>query len=458
MTVVTGVIGVLVTVFFKAYIYSTLSILLVIAVIFQLLRIIIGRHRPNAPWNHGVVVALNAASIFCIVTILYRMTTMYVGMLSTPAKSYFDSLAAAWLDGRLYLINPELTHDLTFFNGNWYVANPPLVALIMLPYIALFGLPALNTVVFSILFAALNTALIYILLEQITARGWVQLRREDSLWLTALFAFGTAHWYLGVIGKMWFMSQITTLTFLALAVMLAVMRKSPIFQGVALGLAMLARPHIVVFAPLLLGIAVQNARDDDKPFRFGELLFWGLKISLPVVVAGAGLLFYNWLRFGNIFDYGYLTENVADFMAQDLKEYGTFHPHFILRNLRVMFFSLPKWSEYCRSYLPSVQGLSIFIVTPVLVFLAGSLRRKPWVLGAWGSIITTIIPLALYYNTGAWQFGYKYLLDFIIPVILLLAVAAGNRMSWVMRLLILVSIAMNAYGVLWWFGVTVCRG
>jgi hypothetical protein len=361
----------------------------------------------------------------------------------------------------LYLLDPGSTHDLTFFNGNWYVANPPLVALLMLPFVALFGLPALNTVVFSILFAALNAALVYALLEQIHARGWVQLRGGDSLWLTALFAFGTAHWYLGVIGKMWFLSQITTVTFLALATLLAVLRKPPLLQGIAIGLAVLARPNMVVFAPVLLGIAVQNVHDDGKPFRFGDLFMWGLKIGLPVLVAGAGLLFYNWIRFGNIWDYGYLTENVADFMAQDLKNYGTFNPHFILRNLSVMFLSLPKWSAYCGALLPSVQGLSMLIVTPALVFLGGSFRRKPWILGAWGGIVGTIIPLTLYYNTGAWQFGYKYLLDFIVPVMLLLAVAAasaGKRMTRVLRLLILVSIGMNAYGVLWWFGVAVCRG
>lgn len=216
VTAIAGIIGALVTTAFKANIFMFLSILLLIAVGLQLLRIFLHRHRQNAPWYHGVVVALNAASVFCAVTILYRLTTMYVGMLSTPSKSYFDSLAAAWLDGRLFLLNPYSTHDLTLFNGNWYVANPPLVALLMLPFVALFGLPALNTVVFSILFAALNAALIYALLEKITARGWVQLGWGDSLWLTALFALGTAHWYLGVVGKMWFMSQITTVTFLAL--------------------------------------------------------------------------------------------------------------------------------------------------------------------------------------------------------------------------------------------------
>ncbi len=56
---------------------------------------------------------------------------------------------------------------------------------------------------------------------------------------------------------------------------------------------------------------------------------------MPLFLAILGLLWYNYARFGNPFDYGYMNENVADFMAGDLKNYGTFHPHFILRNLKV---------------------------------------------------------------------------------------------------------------------------
>ena len=111
-----------------------------------------------------------------------------------------------------------------------------------------------------------------------------------------------------------------------------------------------------------------------------------------------------------------------------------------------------------QSYLPSVQGTSMILVSPALLYLAGSLRRKPWVVGAWAAVLMTLVPLAMYYNTGAWQFGYKYLTDFIVPVVMLLAVAAGKKVPWAFRLLILASIAINIYGTLWWFGVGVCRG
>jgi len=401
--------------------------------------------------------ALNALLVFCVVFILYRLTSLYVGQPNTPAKSYFDALADAWLQGRLYLHNPSSTHDLTLYRGNWYVANPPLVAVLMVPWIALWGFASMNTVVFSILFGALSASLIYLMLERLSGLGWTKLNTAGSLGLTALFAFGTVHWYLAIGGEMWFMSQTVTVTLVALAVSLAAAGRSAWWSGAALALAMLARPNILTAAPFLLGIAWQRSRDAAMPFGWRGLLRWGISTGAPLLLAVAALLAYNWMRFGNPLDYGYLTENVADFMAADLKNYGTFHPHFIPRNLRIMFLGLPKWSDYCQSYLPSVQGLSMFLVTPALVALLGSFRRSLWSLGAWGAILATLLPLAMYYNTGAWQFGYKYLLDFIVPVIALLALAAGKRLSWPLRLLILASILINGYGVLWWHGM-VCRG
>ena len=419
-----------------------------------------GRARQRAGYQTARSLLI-AAIIFCGVFAAYRLSAVMAGNVVTPAKSYFDELARAWLQGQLYLSNPSDTHDLTLYNGQWYVANPPLVAILMVPLV--WAIPDFNTVVYACANGALNAALLFLLLEQVYRRGWIRLNLAGRLWLTAFFAFGTAHFYLSTDGRMWFMSQQVTVTLLTLATICAVARRPAWLSGAALALAVVARPHILVFAPLLFGIHLQNAQEEGRRLGWAGLLRWGLSIGVPILVAGAGLLYYNWLRFGDPLDYGYLTENVADFMAGDLQQYGTFHPVFILRNLRVMFLNLPVWREPCAAFGPSVEGMSMLLASPALLYLAGALplrrnpeRRKAWVYAAWAAIFTTLLPLALYYNTGAWQFGYKYLLDFLVPVMLLLALGAGARVSWGMRILILLSMAVNLYGVLWWHGL-VCR-
>jgi hypothetical protein len=404
---------------------------------------------PEKTWYRSILIAL---VIFFVTLIFYHVTTFVVGRPNTPGKAYFHELAEAYLQGRLYLEEPSQTHDLTFHNGHWYVANPPLVALLMIPWVALRGADTLNTVVFSILFGALNSVLVFMILQEASQRGWTKLNTSDNLWLTVMFAFGSVHWYIAIIGKMWFMSQIVTVTFLAIAVLLA-MKKAPAWLcGVSLGLAMVARPNILLAFPLLFGITAQLMQDEWEKLDYKKLTRWTVRAVIPLFLVVLGLMWYNYARFGDPFDYGYLNENVADFMAGDLKNYGTFHPHFISRNLRVMLFGLPVWKPECGKWAPQVSGMSIFLTTPALLYLVRSFRRTPLVIGAWSAVLFLVGLLANYYNTGAWQYGYKYLLDFIVPIMILMGIAAGQRVSWLMRVLILIGVGMSVIGISWWFG------
>jgi len=59
--------------------------------------------------------------------------------------------------------------------------------------------------------------------------------------------------------------------------------------------------------------------------------------------------------------------------------------------------------------------------------------------------------LLMYYNTGWRQWGYRFSLDFMIPVMVLLAVAAGTRVTRPLRGLILLGVLINLWGVIWWY-------
>ncbi|MGD0878783.1 MAG: hypothetical protein ABSA01_11630, partial [Anaerolineales bacterium] len=57
----------------------------------------------------------------------------------------------------------------------------------------------------------------------------------------------------------------------------------------------------------------------------------------------------------------------------------------------------------------------------------------------------------MYSNNGAIQYGYRYMLDFTIPLIILIAYNAGERISTPLKVLIIASIFINFYGALSWF-------
>lgn len=381
---------------------------------------------------------------------IYWGTPLYFNHATTPDVAYFNHLADAFLQGRLYLSTPSDTHDLTFFQGEWYVPFPPLPALLMLPWVAFIGLETLNTVFFAALFGAVNVALIFLVLTGLARRQWTQLSTVDNLWLTLLFALGTVHWVMATIGSVWFVAQICTVTFVALAVWLAIEQRSSWLVGLALALAIAARPNVLFTWPLLLGIAATHFSFHDQRPAWSTLVRWALQTAVPIIGVIAALLLYNWARFGNLFDFGYLTENVADQLAPNLRRYGQFHLHYLPKNFWAMWLAGPQWDAELNFWKPDPEGMSLFLTTPALIYLARARQRSWLVAGGWVAFGLLLIPLLLYYNTGWWQFGYRFSLDFMTPIMILLALAVRTRVTWSMRTLILAGILVNLYGVLWW--------
>jgi hypothetical protein len=397
-------------------------------------------------------------SVFALAFLVYWGTALLFDATQTPDVAYFNQLAYSFLHGRTDLPAPPSTHDLTWFQGRWYAPFPPLPALLMAPWVAWANTPAINTVLFCAIFGAFNVSLIFLLLSALSGRGWSKLHSADHFWLALLFGLGSVHWYMATLGSVWFVAQICTVTFVVLALWVAVAHGSPWLAGGALALAMLARPNVALTWPLLLGIAAMHQRNHatDQDFSHAKiqkrrwLLRWSLASLVPPALAVIALFAYNFVRFGNPFDFGYATENVAEKLAGDLHRYGQFHIHYLAKNFWAMWLAGPRWNEEIHFWEPDGEGLSLLLTTPALIYLGRARKFTPLVAGAWLAFGLLLIPLLLYYNTGWWQFGYRFSLDFMAPVMVLLAVAAGERVTGPMRLLILAGVIANLYGVVWW--------
>jgi hypothetical protein len=412
-----------------------------------------------ALWLRTVLIALLMLGIYWGSAAVFEHT-------DTPDVAYFNHLAAAFLQGRTDLVAPPSTHDLTSYAGRWYVPFPPLPALLMLPWVWAAGANGVNTVFFCALLGAINVALIHAVLAVLTRRGWSKLGVADNLWLTALFGLGSVHWYMATIGSVWFVAQICTVTFVALAVWIALAApprpRSALLAGLALALAMVARPNVALTWPLLLGIAATHLRA-ASPARLGSglrgwlyqldmrsFVHWALISVGPPLLAIVCLLWYNQIRFENPLDFGYLTANVADKLAPDLRRYGQFHLHYLPKNLWAMWLAGPQWNDEINFWQADGEGMSLLLTTPALIYLGRAQLRTPLMLGSWVALALLLSPLLLYYNTGWWQFGYRFSLDLMTPVMVLLAGAAGARLSSRFRLLILLGVIVNLYGVIWW--------
>ena len=132
-----------------------------------------------------------------------------------------------------------------------------------------------------------------------------------------------------------------------------------------------------------------------------------------------------------------------------MQNYGLFSPHFIAFNLNIMLFGLPFKLE-CGYFYTGLWD-DIFFTMPAIIYVFRRFKFSWWTLGSWISILLSIFLLSMYSNMGWQQYGFRYMMDFTIPIIMLIASNAGEKVSAGLNSLIIVSIFVNFYGTLSWF-------
>jgi hypothetical protein len=204
--------------------------------------------------------------------------------------------------------------------------------------------------------------------------------------------------------------------------------KRPIAAGLALGAAALTRTPMAFMFPLFV---LEWWRVSPRDWR--RLAAFALPILAFAIAGGA----YNLARFGSFTEFGHRFLEVRQ--QQQIEEYGLASLHYLPRNLAVAFAQLPLASGKISGH-----GLALWVTTPALALLtsreASPIRRALWITTA-----CVALPSLLYQNTGWVQFGYRFSLDYMVFLVMLIA-ACGRAMTPLARTLIAVSIAINLYG------------
>lgn len=360
---------------------------------------------------------------------------------------WWDRSARKFLDlhGNLYVID---RHDLrgSTSETKTYVSFPPMPAVLMLPGVAVFGMD-FNDVWFTVLLAALNASLAYVLLRRVILGGRTRLYPGDAGWLTALIAVGSAHLWCSVQGAVWFTALVVGVTFTLLYMLASLDARRPFLAGLALGCAFATRTpllfSVVFFAAFFFFPGGRLRRDWGRAFWRDGLLF----VAAPLVI-GLLLMAMNYARFEDVSEFGhrYLSGGQID----RIKHYGLFNVHFLSLNLTALLALVPKFQPEAPWVVISNHGLAIWFTTPALLFLA---RQRPtdsradrlWRRATVATVAVIAIPHLFYQNTGWVQFGYRFSMDYIAYLTLLLALGQP-RLGRAFKALTVVGVGVNAFG------------
>lgn len=385
--------------------------------------------------------------LFGCMAALYFVIALVRYKLSVPGGgAHFIYLADGWLHGHLYLHSiPPDTGDYTFQNGHWYVAFPPLPAVLLLPLVAIFHLShqTLLNYGFSVGMGVINIGLMLWVLMRFSRKRGAGLTWLWAAWLLILFALGTDYLYVTMQGSTWNEAHVVATTFLLLYAGETLGKRRPLIAGLFLGLAALARVTTLLTFPFFVLLVVEAERGKPQ-MMWKQLTFFFAILGLFI----AGMLAYNLARFGTLFDFGYSAMNVTIWEG-NLHSYGQFNPHFIPINLRYMLLDPPQLMTRFPYITFSPFGTGIFWTTPALLyaFLAFRNREHRWL--ALSFLAACLLPMAallLYFNTGYYQFGYRFSLDFLPFALLLAALGMQPVLTRGAKLLILLSVLITLWG------------
>jgi hypothetical protein len=435
---------------------------------------------------------------------------------SDRCYNHFVWQALAFLDGRAAITWPVegpfcsgLSNDwmqdvyplsaLTGETSGALLPFPPLPALILLPFVAVWGLSTDIRAV-SVVLGAINVGIAW------WALGQLAVSRRVRLATTVFFGFGTVAWYAAQLGTTWFFAHVCALTFVLLAIGLALgadpgaddeIEDSPdparLVRG---GLAALARPLALVdrrqfLAGLLFGIAC-TARLTvvfGAPFFMlvgggGTWIRRSFSAGLGAMIPVGLLLAYNVATTGHVFHPGYEYQYQKEASGYQVLGYNPDwaieDARYLPQNLGIMFLSTPAvlpefepgafgedgdalctapgaarglFDRDCPIAVPRAIGMSILLTSPAFLLIGWALfrHRSRLVAGTFLAVIAIALVNLMHFSQGWVQFGYRFSNDFVAFALPLVAVGMQRRggVGVLGFGLIAAAVAINLWGVIW---------
>jgi hypothetical protein len=424
-------------------------------------------------------------------------TVTGVAYRGVPDNAYYQDV---------YPLKDAAGHDI----GRVLLPFPPLPAVVLMPFVALFGL-----------FTDEETIAIWLGALGVLATWWMlgglRLRLSTRTIATLIFATGTAWWWASAKGTTWYLAHLVAFTLAMLAVGITLrhdrraadetlaeeddrvaddldgrvpddsyfrrlwasawpLDRSQMLAGLLLGLSVTARLPLVFATPWFMFVGGGGT-------RLRRTVSTGAGAFLPV----AALLGFTFISTGSLmnpgYDYQYQREATGYTTLGYNPAWSVEDIRYIPQNLGIMFGSLPVVAPdikpdslgygdpvplcvppdaqrsvldpKCPLAMPVDVGTSILLSAPGLL-LALLAFRRPFSarlrVGATGAVVIIGLFNLAHFSQGWVQWGYRFSLDFmpfLLPLVALGAARADGRPRLLAYGLLVAGVGVNLWGVTW---------
>ncbi|GAC1412793.1 MAG: hypothetical protein NVSMB64_23050 [Candidatus Velthaea sp.] len=365
----------------------------------------------------------------------FVVTALFAHGRVTPYNNYV-LLAAALLHGHVWIDWPGEFIDAVLFEGHRYIVNDPVPGVMLVPFVALFGAGA-NQTLLACALAGVATAAAWRL-----ARN-VGVSENDADWLAAFVLLGTDLMWCAMLGDVWYLAHVACIAFLLLALCEVSGANRPGLVAMWFALACGSRFTVILTLPAFAFWIAYGFLEESKRLR---ALVPALAAFLPFALLWVG---YNEVRWHVPWDSGHTI-----FFHQDVLAGGADGSPFSFANVPYQawsfFVQTPAFVAAAPFAIPLQTGVALTWTSPALALAFFARQPRRLVISAWLAAILAAGPAFLYYVNGFVQFGMRHALDFEAFLFVLMALAARRGLHVVWYILIAVSCAIGIWGSWYW--------
>lgn len=382
----------------------------------------------------------------------FFLTTFVFNLSITSGQQYWH-LADAFLHGKLYFLEDVGTwEDAVFYKGHDYWHEGPFPAIILMPAVLFKNFAGIIVSQGAIHF--IITLFVFFLCFKLSRK--YRYSKIDALLLAFAFCFASVYQLIAFIPWSWYFLQNVTVLLLFLSLWEYFGKRRYWIIGTLFACIFASR----FSAGLGIGFFIAAILISGLPFKQKATQL--IHLLMPVVVCGILLLSYNVLRFGDMFDNGFLRSNdhtLTEDQRYEQMHYGLFQLRNIPTNIYYYFIKSvdPVTEEYKslwgNTYIltpPYIRvafpGTSFFVVAPIFLYCLKVSWKKRLNKLLLIPILCILSLLMLYYWPGWRQVGPRYLLDLLpFAYLLLLSSFKNAQLSRLAIFIIVISALIDFY-------------
>jgi hypothetical protein len=410
-----------------------------------------GRKYP-AQWNYLLC--------WLVPLIVYAFNALFIYPCPYATYPYYNYLWDSLFHGRLDIDSPHL-HDLSKFQGKYYLYWGPAPLIYVLPFYLLFGINT-SDIAYNLLAAIANVVVFALVLEKMVAYFHIEASPISRLFLILNFCLASPNFFLSVRATIWYVAQIIATLYLLLSIYscFRFLEKPQrnfwwLWSVFFMNCAWFSRIGYCFYMLILLFPLIVISRENQR-FPWPKVLSGAIITCAFVVTA----LTYNYLRFGNPFESGLLYQ----IATESVQSNGPVHTvalslSYIPQNF-VEYFLKPFYFRFGTPHTTFTPwGNSAFSVYPSILFLLFWIGKgkslahpaKIFLLLTGLACLMEMFLLLCFDANGWMQFGSRYFLAIMIVALLFISFRAQKIPLWLNIVVLTYGYLVNQVGCLLYY-------